>query len=332
VDRDTSATAPIITGTYLCDTVGTYTVTLFRSGSQSGYGFRLSGLETGTYTAFTEAPGSLGTCGLSIQFTEDESYGNKVFEVTIPNTRSASYSANYNTYVLAREQQTNAVRNAEQALEKVLREQTLANATPRDEENTRALATILQTEARIRAIDARIRERTLRAPFSGVITNIDFTVGEVSTGKTMSLVASDIFELTVRVPEIDITRLALGQPADVRFDARPEELVRAHIGFISETATEIDGVAYFEAKLQFTNPPVWFRSGLNADVDIIVSENRDVLRVPKRFVVTENGTSHLLYPEGAITRKVPVELLFTGNDGFTTVSGDVREGDAIVAP
>ena len=331
-NRNTVAHVPLISGTYTCGTEGTYTLSMFRTGTQSGYSYRLSGLETGTFTAYSKAPAPFGTCGLLVQFVDGESYSNKVWDIVIPNTRSSTYTARYNAYILAREQEKNAIRDAEQTLEQTLREQALANATPRDEALVRANANIMQREARLNAINARIRERTLVAPFTGIITKSALTRGEVARDNAMTLVASDIFGLTVRVPEIDITKLSYGQFAEVRFDAKPDEMIDAEVRVISETATMIDGVAYFEAILRFENPPSWFRSGLNADVNIIKSDMKNTLKLPKRFLVTEGDTSFILAPEGTGTRKIPIQITFTGNDGFVAITGDVKEGDILVAP
>lgn len=332
VDANTEAVAPTISGTYTCSTEGTYIIRTFRSGSQSGYSFQLGGLEGGTSIAYTEAPGLLGTCGLRIQFVPDEAYGDKLWEVQVPNTRGSSYTTNLNAYQLAREQETNTVASLKQALDKALLEATLENALPREEALTRANAAVIQAQSRLAQIDARIKDRTLRAPFTGVVSNIELTRGEVAGSDAVTIVASDVFELTVRIPEIDITRVKEGQIADVEFDARPGEVVRASIRFISSVAAEIDGVAYFEAKLRFDAPPEWMRSGLNADVDIIVDERQGVLKIPRRYLVTDGDARYVLYPDGTETRREKVDVTFTGNDGFVAVSGNVREGDTIVAP
>ncbi len=331
-DASTDDTPPTVSGTYTCATGGTYTVDVFRSSAQSGYSYRIGGIETGTYAAYTESPGAFGTCGLSLEFSPDEAYGNRRWLIAIPNTRGVSYTTNWNAYLLAKEQEANAVSAAREALDKALREQTLENAVPRDEALARAEAAILQAESRLAETDARLKDRTLRAPFAGVVSDIDITRGEVSTESGITLVASDIFELTVRIPEIDITRVKEGQVADVEFDARQGEIIQASIRFISAVAREIDGVAYFEAKLSFTSPPEWMRSGLNADVDIIVNEVKDTLRVAKRFIKNTDGANYLLYPLGTVTREEKVDVTFTGNDGFVAVSGNVREGDTIVLP
>jgi RND family efflux transporter MFP subunit len=332
VDRDVDDVPPIISGTYTCESEGTYLLTVFRSGSQSGYSYRIEGLEDGTYTAFTEAPSPMGTCGLSVQFVAGETYGNRAWEIKIPNTESSVYLGLRNAYILARQQETNQVSEAQQAFEKALREQTLENAVPRDEALKRADASIIQAEARLAAIDARIRERTLRAPFTSVVSNVNITIGEVASGEALTLVGDTLFELTVRIPEIDITKISIGQSADVVFDARPSENVTATVGFIAQTATLIDGVAYFEAKLHFDTPSKWFRSGLNADVNVIIEKHSDVTRIPRRFLVTEGENHSVLIPDGTTSKKQPVTISFIGNDGFVAIESGLKEGDTVIAP
>jgi multidrug efflux pump subunit AcrA (membrane-fusion protein) len=328
----TEDAAPVITGTYTCGKEGAYKLDIFRSGADSGYSYRLSGLESGTYPAYTESPAPFGLCGLRIQFVAGETYGNRSWEVRIPNPNGTTYTANLNAYLLAQTGEKNGVSASEQALEKALREATLANAIPRDEALARANASVIQAEARLAQIDARMSDRTLRAPFSGVVSDSSLTVGETSEKDALTLVSSDRFVLTVRIPEIDITRIGVNQEADVRFDARPDEIVTALIEFIAPRAIEIDGVAYFEAKLGFLNPPTWLRSGLNADVDVVIKEQVDVLMIPKRFIIEENGESYVLRPEGIETVKEKISVDFIGNNGFVAVSGSIREGDTLIAP
>ncbi len=331
-NKNTTATPPTITGTYTCNKEGTYTLTFFRSGADSGYSYRMSGLETGSATGYSESSGVLGTCGLRMQIDADSNYGGQTWTIEVPNSKSPTYPTLLSAYLLAQETSDNVVTSAHDALVKAERDATLSNATPREEELRRREAAVVQASARIDGILARMNERTLVAPFRGTISDIDMTRGEASTGRTLSLIASSTFILTVRIPEIDITKVLAGQRVVADFDARQGEQVDGHISFISPVAREIDGVAYFEADIVFDTPPTWMRSGLNADVDIIVEESEEALRVPRRFLVTQGDASYLLYPDGVTTRREKVDVLFTGNDGFVSVSGNIREGDTIVAP
>ncbi len=331
VDKDNDDTAPTITGTYTCGT-GTYTLSVFRSGSQSGYSYRLNGLESGTYTAYTETPGNLGDCGLSIQFASGVSYGSEDWTITIPNTESSTYVTNNNAYILVQTERDNTIQSATQNLKLAEQNATLDTATPREEALTRASARVLQAEARAQKIQASLKDRVLIAPFDGTITHIEPVTGEtVGTEPIITMISRDVFELTALVPEIDVTKIAVGQKARVVFDARVDETLMASITVISPLAREIDGVSYFETKLMLDTPSSWLQSGLNADIDIIIGTHENVTRIPSRFLVTTGESHAVLFPDGNVTKSVPVTLIFEGNDGYVEVSG-VNPGDTLIAP
>ena len=330
-NRNIDDIPPFITGTYRC-AEGTYIIEMFNSGAKSGYSYRLSGLESGTFTAYTESPAPLGTCGLLIQFVSGESYGNSTWNIVIPNVEGASYLANLNAYNLAKTSRDNAIRAAEQNLELAKQTETLDTATPRSEALTRAEASVLQAKARLEKIAAQIQDNILTAPFDGVVTHVGLVVGEtVGTAPVITMISDDVFELTALIPEIDITKISLGQGAEVTFDARPGETLPASITFVSPLAREIGGVSYFEAKLMLDEPQPWLRSGLNADVDIIIDRKEGVLRIPKRFLIEKDGTYSVLVPDGEVTRSVSVDVELKGSDGFVAIDGLNRD-DTVIAP
>jgi HlyD family secretion protein len=332
-DIDQDAPAPTISGTYTCNEEGTYLLSVFSSQADSGYSFYLSGLETSTYPVGTEQPGPLGACGLQILFAGDGRYARSEWLIDIPNTRSSSYTTNYNAYILALSQANNAITLAEQALTLATSEAVDQNAPSRPEAITRAEASVTQAAARLSRIDTAIAERTITAPFAGVVTDIDILPGEtVTTLPVVTLLATSEFIVKARIPEIDISKLSLGQSVEMLFDARIEELVTGEITFISPQATVIDGVAYYEATILFTAIPSWMREGLNADIDIIVSQATDGLRVPKRFVTkTISGGYEVLLKQNDTIATTTVEVTFEGNDGFVVITG-LTEGDTLVAP
>lgn len=331
-DSEEEATAPTISGTYNCLEEGSYEIEIYSSKTESGYSYRLTGLETGTYIASTQQPGKLGSCNLQIQFDEDSNYANSDWTIDIPNMRSSLYVTNRNAYSLAITQAERAIANAEQALIEAKANATDQNAPARNESIIRAEAAVTQAEANLARIDAQIADRTLTAPFSGVITEIDILPGETVTAVPIAtLLASNAFEVTARIPEIDIGKLNTGQKAEMLFDAKSDEIVTGEISFISLKSTEIDGVAYYEAIIKLDSIPTWIKSGLNADIEIIIEEKTEGLRVPKRFV-TETKTGHevILQKENSVA-STTVEVIMKGNDGFVSITG-LNDGDVIIAP
>lgn len=322
------ATAPTVSGTYNCDTEGIYTLNVYRSKAASGYSYQLTGLESETASAFVNQPSPLANCGLFIQFDANSQYDGSEWTIEIPNTRSSSYVTYKNAYDLAVEQQKNAIANASDNLNLAKEQAKEVNASARSEIVSQKTAVVDQAKARVSQIDALLSDYSIVAPFKGIITNVGVIDGEIAgVAPVITLLAEDAFELTARIPEIDIRKIRTGQLVKVNFDAATEEEQIGHISYVSPLATEIDGVAYFEATIVLEENPDWLRSGLNADIEIFVDKKTDTLRLPTRFIINEAGRNFVLV--GA--EKKEIKILFTGNDGYVSITG-LNEGDTVVAP
>ncbi len=331
-DGSEDAAAPIVSGTYTCDIEGVYTLDVYISSAASGYSYRLSGLETGSYSASVDQAVALGSCGLRIQFDENSNYSNTRWFIEIPNTQSSSYTTYKNAYELAVTQAESAIALAEQEVVLARATANNTNAPARSEAVARANASVAQAQARIDRINAELRDRSIIAPFDGTITALDVTLGEtVGTSPIMTLLSNNDFEIKARIPEIDIGKLALDQRVEMLFDAKSDTVVNGSITFISLQATEIDGVSYYEAYIKPDMLEPWIRSGLNADIDIVLSESTDTLRIPTRFLIKENGNTYVLRADGESSLKVPVTVTLEGNDGYVAITG-LNEGDIVVAP
>lgn len=331
-DPDEDAPAPTVSGTYICEDEGQYVLDVYLSKADSGFSYKLTGLENSTYQAFSSQPAAIGTCGLRIQFADSPLYNNSQWIIDIPNTKSSTYITNRNAHSLAVTQAESAIAQAEKAVQLADADATNQNAPARSEAIKRADAAIAQAQAQLARIDSTIADRTLNAPFAGVITEVDILPGEtVGTSPVVTLIASSEFEVTARIPEIDIGKLLVGQKVEMTFDARSQETVLGNVTFISPQATEIDGVAYYEAIIELETTPIWMRSGLNADIEIIIAEENDTLRVPKRFVTKTETGYEVLVLRGNSTASSTVEVVLEGNDGYIAITG-LNEGDMVVAP
>ncbi len=333
LDPDEEGTPPSVTGNYTCGKEGVYNLQTYRSGSESGYSYNYTGLEKGTGLVSVDQPTPIGNCGLYLKFTAGDLYGDSTWEIKIPNTRSANYTTLNNAYTLAVTQAKNTIASAENALNLARKEAGLSTAPARSEEVVKASASIRQAEARVIAIDARIADRSIVAPFAGTVTDVSIIKGEIApTIAVITVLAENTFTLKARIPEIDITKIAVGQPVQTIFDAKSQETLTGAIAYIAPVATPIDGVAYFETIIELTQNPSWLRAGLNADIDIVINSKENVLRIPKRFVIiVPEGGYTVLRPNGEKTSTSSVEILFTGNDGFMEVEG-LNEGDVVIAP
>lgn len=329
---DSNDVPPTIGGTYTCDNTGTYEIEIYRSGAFSGYSYRVTGLENGTYTAYADQAGAFGECGLTLKLDTDESYQNMTWTLAIPNTRGASYLTNQNALALAEERERAAIDTASDALTAALAAETNDIADPRTEGLKKADADIDAALARVARVDALRERRILRAPFDGIVTDIVPEIGEVTPANepVITLVSNNAFEIIARIPEIDITKVSEANPATLVFDAKDSERVPASVAFLSPLASPVDGVAYFDATIVMDTVPEWVREGLNADVEIVISAERGVSRVPRRFLSERDGDTFALVRENGTDteRKVTVDIV--GTDGYVAV--DLAPGTVVVAP
>jgi len=332
LDEEENAPAPTISGSYTCAEEGTYGLEIYRSSTDSGYSFRISGLETGNYTVSYDQPTPFGDCGLLIQFTTAGSYANSEWTIDIPNTRSSSYLTLKNTYELATEQATQNIAAARSALTLAEDQGSSANAAPRIEALLQANASVIAAQAALAGVDASLLDSSILAPFAGIITSVDINEGEVARNTpALKLLGNDSFTITARIPEIDIIKINPGQPVALTFDAKSSDVLSGTVEFVSPIATEIDGVGYFETKIILNETPNWLRAGLNADIDIVITEQKNTLRIPSRYLTTtaEGTFVQAIINDLIATTSVDVGLL--GNDGYTEIT-NLTEGTTIVAP
>ena len=329
---DEDAPAPTITGTYQCDQAGTYTIELYDSAAASGYSFNLSGLETGTYPISTNQANPLGTCGLYVQISPYTSYSNTTWTIEVPNPSDSSYVALKNALMLAEQTASSAIASANEALTLAKRKQSLENANATPENIAAATANVAAAEATLAEVTAALADRSIIAPFTGIVTSVSILAGETAPlTPVITLLSTSTYEAVARVPEIDITKVALGQEAHLVFDAARTEPQTGHVSYIAALPTVIDGVSYFDVKITLDTIPAWLRGGLNADIDIITDSRTNVTKVPSRYIFTNGSSTSIRTLFGNTLATTTVTVSFRGNDGYVAVTG-IEPGTVIVAP
>jgi len=176
-------------------------------------------------------------------------------------------------------------------------------------------------------------ELIVRAPFAGVISQrfaepgafvTPTTTASATAGATSSSIVelSQGLEVIAKVPENDLGRLRIGQPADVRVDAFPDRRFPARVRQIAPRAVKINNVTSFEVKLGLLNPPPELRIGMTADVDFKTGNLPARTLVPTVAVVTEKGRPGvLLVGKNRQPTFQPVELGVSSGKDTQILSG-----------
>lgn len=197
-------------------------------------------------------------------------------------------------------------------------------------------ALVSQAEAQVAAAKSGLAKTIISAPFKGVISNVDLSLGEtVTLGKTViSMLATDGFEIEAKVPEADIVKVKVGADVDVTLDAYDKDLIfPAKITRINPTATTEGTVPVYKVIVTFIGKDERIRQGMTSNVQIITESKSNVIAIPARFIKvrsSEEGTV-ILFTQGKEEER-SVRLGVRGASGLIEVTEGLLEGDTVLSP
>ena len=189
--------------------------------------------------------------------------------------------------------------------------------------------------AKVDSAQAVLNEDTITSPIDGIVTRADPTVGEfMAAGDSGFAVQSNgEFKVTAYVPEADIAKISVGDFASSTLDAYGsdsdfEEKVTA----IDPAETVLEGVPTYKITLEFVKNDPRIRSGMTANLEILTHEVDNVLAIPYRAVIDNNGAKsvRLVNKDGKTYTTVPVTTGLKGSDGTIAILSGLSVGDKVV--
>jgi len=179
----------------------------------------------------------------------------------------------------------------------------------------------------------------VRSPIDGVVTsrmpavkvgNVVTPVGGVIQSSDSSMfVVTDFKSLVVdiSVPEGQLPKLAVGQPADVTVDAVPGE---RFVGKIALITPRVDpATATFPVKIKLDDPQGQLRPGMFARVAVVYDRRHDALQIPRSALLDGEGppTVFVVKDGKAAERTLKLGL---SNGGFVEVLAGIVRDDKVV--
>lgn len=181
----------------------------------------------------------------------------------------------------------------------------------------------------------------IRAPFDGVITEMNLELGEMAqttpvTGVKAQMRIVDIQPRIIKgdIDEIDLARVEVGTPARVKIQAVSPDWLSATvtkvIPFVS-TIKEKDRTSEVELELTERRAEL-IPVGASADIEIITEQKDGVLAVPARTVIGRGGGQrHVFRFEGGVVHRRDVKTGIGNFERVQILSG-ISEGDVVAFP
>ena len=153
-----------------------------------------------------------------------------------------------------------------------------------------------QARAGVQEARVGLRYTTITAPMDGVVTARRIELGETAvigvqnSAGTVLVTISDMsrVEAEMEVDEASIPSVKVGQNAQVRIDAYPNQLFDAvvtEVGGSPILKASINEAIKFKVKVQIKNPPLTIKPGLSAQADIYTGSRENTLAIPLQALV-----------------------------------------------
>ncbi len=173
----------------------------------------------------------------------------------------------------------------------------------------------------------------IKAPFDGVITQIDYQAGDnilADDDKYVYIENPDLIKVVVSLDQIDIVEVKTGQKVNVYFDSFPEELFVGTLDEITQIPVETSGVVSYTVGIILDNPEKKIFSGMTASVEIIVVEVTDVIKIPSSYVTKRNDKSIVLKKTADGSKETEV-VTGVDNDQDVEILSGLSEGDTVLS-
>ncbi len=187
-------------------------------------------------------------------------------------------------------------------------------------------------KAKIAAAQATLNQAWIEAPFDGVITSSKPLPGDQVTASKAAFRIDDLSEMyiDVNISEVDIQQIKAGQPVTITFDALKGKTYQGEVSQVAMISSDSSSEVSFPVEIKVLNPDSEVRSGMTAEVQIVVARKDNVLMIPLQAVQVENGKQKVYVMRGGIATPVDVELGSSSDAYSELIKGDIKEGDEIV--
>ncbi len=226
------------------------------------------------------------------------------------------------------------VNTAANALKLAQDELALHKSGNRSEEIDSARASVREAQNQLASANDALSKGTLKAPASGVISNIHLEKQEVvSAGAVVVSFSTKGQKVQAEITELDIGKIVEDgtQNVDLMFDSYPDVLVKGRVLEVDEQEVIREGDTYYTVNILIEDQgETVIRSGMSADALIMISSLDNVLHIPSILVKKKNGNTFVTrLDDNGKQHEVEVLTGITNGEVIEIVNG-LKEGQTVI--
>ncbi|MEJ2693250.1 MAG: efflux RND transporter periplasmic adaptor subunit [Candidatus Thiodiazotropha sp.] len=184
--------------------------------------------------------------------------------------------------------------------------------------------------ARLAAIESRLADRLIKAPFSGVLGLRNISIGAlVETGDLITTLDDDsVMKLEFAVPSTYLSTLRPGLPIRARTRAYGERVFEGEVKVVDSRVDPINRSVLVRALLP--NPERMLKPGMLMTVELL-SNRRQALVIPEAALMPKGGDQFVMRLQGDPPQVEKLKILIgSRRAGEVEVIEGLREGDLVI--
>ncbi len=160
-------------------------------------------------------------------------------------------------------------------------------------------ASIEIAQVQLASAQADLLNASIIAPMDAVVVSAPLQLHQQSDAKSIITVTpvGNTLQVDALIDQADIAQVKVGQRVEVTLDAYPEVLDSGVVSLVALQGTITSNVTTFAVTVAVENASEFLRAGMNANINIIVAEAKNVLTVPSEAIRTRgNNQKSVLIP------------------------------------
>jgi RND family efflux transporter MFP subunit len=188
---------------------------------------------------------------------------------------------------------------------------------------------LTQAEIDVKKARINLEKTSIRAPFSGIITDVNISPEEhVSPSiELFTLVNIERIQVHAKVLESEIGKMQVGREVELRFSAYPDRIFKGQVKAISPVVNPEDKTC--TVFIEASNPDEDIKPGMHAEVEIVAEIFENRLLVPQEAILHRGGRKLVFVHEDGFAKWRYVQ---TGleNEDYAEILPAERQGEGVI--
>ena len=184
--------------------------------------------------------------------------------------------------------------------------------------------------------DASTQKARVTSPMNGVVITKGVELGETVTSGVSSFNAgtvlftvADLKSIIIKVNlnEVDIAKVAVGQPVRITLDAYPQKVFGGKVRFVAPSAKLLEKIKVFLVEIALDDLSDAYRTGMSANVEILGQKREKAVSIPLEALQRKEGDT-VVYRLKANLKPPEIEKAKKGLSGrgkFTWLSDNWKD-------